>query len=289
MPTYVNPFTDFGFKRLFGEEASKDLLISFLNGLLEGEQVIRDLQYLRDEHLGITPSERKAIFDIYCENERGEKFIVELQRAGQKYFRDRTIFYSTFPIREQARRNKWDFRLGPVYTIAILDFVLDDDIGPADMYRYDVKLMETKLKEVFFDRLTYIYLIMPKFNKGLDELETLMDKWLYAIKHLYELQSRPSRLSERVFERFFEQANIAQFSLKESAAYEESLKAYRDWKNILDNAREKGRAEGKKEGKKEGRMEEKREVARAMLAEGIPAALIARITGLPEDTVRGLE
>ncbi len=284
MARYINPFTDFGFKRLFGEEANKDLLISFLNELLEGEQVIHNLTYLKDEQLGVGRFERKAIFDLYCENERGDKFIVELQRAQQKFFRERTIFYSTFPIREQAKPNDWDFRLRPVYTIAIMDFVLDDDIGDESMYRYDVQLMERHLKRVFYDKLTYIYLMMPKFSKGLDELETGMDKWLYALKHLCELQSRPGNLHERVFEKFFEQANIAQFSPKENQAYEESLKVYRDWKNTLDTAREKGFAEGKEAGKIEGKIED----ARAMLAEGIPVPVIARITGLSSEKVQEL-
>src|SRR3989339_1777886 len=99
---YVNPFTDFGFKKLFGEEVNKDLLIDFLNNLLLGEQQIKDLTYLKNEHLSSSDTERKAIFDLYCENERGEKFIVELQKAKQNFFKDRSVYYSTFPIQEQA-------------------------------------------------------------------------------------------------------------------------------------------------------------------------------------------
>ncbi len=277
---YINPFTDFGFKRLFGEEASKDLLKSFLNELLEGEQVIRELTYLETEQLGGTQFDRKAIFDLYCENDKGEKFIVELQRAKQKFFKDRTIFYSTFPLREQAMPNDWDFRLRSVYTIAILDFELDDGIGDEDTYRYDVQLMERKFKKVFYDKLTYIYLIMPKFKKGVDELKTGFDKWLYAIKHLCELQARPDNLSERIFERFFEKAAIAQFSPAEHVDYEASLKIYRDWKNTLDTAHDEGFDEGFEEGMKT--------IARKMLAVGESVDRIAQLTGLSEQQVRKL-
>ena len=102
---YINPFTDYGFKKLFGEELNKDLLLDFLNELLSKEQgLITDLTYLKSEHLGTTEVDRKAIFDLYCENERGEKFIVELQKSKQNFFKDRRLYYSTFPIREQAKR-----------------------------------------------------------------------------------------------------------------------------------------------------------------------------------------
>ena len=99
---YLDPFTDFGFKRIFGQEASKPLLRDFLNALLPPTAQIRELSFKNTEQPGLGLTDRKAIFDIYCESETGEKFIVELQKAKQNYFKDRTVFYSTYPIREQA-------------------------------------------------------------------------------------------------------------------------------------------------------------------------------------------
>ena len=101
---YINPHTDFGFKRLFGSEFNKELLISFLNALFRGEQDVKDVTYLNSEQLGDRADARRAIFDVYCENQKGEKFIVEMQNVYQEFFKDRTIYYSTFPIREQAQR-----------------------------------------------------------------------------------------------------------------------------------------------------------------------------------------
>ena len=159
---YINPFTDYGFKRLFGEEPNKDLLLDFLNELLKEEQgQIRDLTFLKNENLGASEVDRKAIFDIYCENEKGEKFIVELQKTKQSFFKDRTLYYSTFPIREQARRADWNYELKAVYTVAILDFVFDEDKAEPDKYRYDVKLTDQETKQLFYDKLTFIYLEMP--------------------------------------------------------------------------------------------------------------------------------
>ena len=128
---YVNPYTDFGFKKIFGEEASKPQLIDFLNSLLPEKNKIVSLTFKNNEQLGTTELDRKAIatatrYDIYCENDRGEKFIVELQKAKQNYFKERTIYYSTFPIREQAERGDWNYNLTAVYCIGILDFTFDD-------------------------------------------------------------------------------------------------------------------------------------------------------------------
>ena len=140
---YVNFYTDFAFKKLFGTEANKDLLISFLNALLDGKEEIKDLTFLNSEHLGTTELDRKAVFDVYCENEKGEKFLIEMQKAEQQFFKDRSIFYSTFPIREQAKRgNTWDYRLKSVYTIGILNFSFDDT--DPEYFHHEVKLMDTK-------------------------------------------------------------------------------------------------------------------------------------------------
>ncbi len=152
--TYLNPFTDFGFKKLFGEEYNKDLLIDFLNQLLKNEQGrIKTLTYLKNEHLGRSEADRRAVFDLYCENEQGDRFIVEIQKSTQKFFKDRALYYSTFPIADQGKAGDWDFELKAVYTVAILDFVFDDDKNDSEKYRYDVKLTDIETSKVFYDKL----------------------------------------------------------------------------------------------------------------------------------------
>lgn len=275
---YANPFTDYGFKKIFGEEMNKDLLLDFLNELLKEEQgQIKSLTYLKSEHLGTTDLDRKAIFDLYCENERGEKFIVELQKAKQNFFKDRTVFYATFPIREQAKLNDWNFELKAVYTIAILDFTFDDPKEYPDKYRYDVKLMDIKTNKVFYDKLMFIYLEMPKFNKTVDELKTRFEKWMYVIKNLSRLDNIPDKLREKIFEKVFATAEIAKFTIEQANVYEDSLKYYRDIKNTLDTAREEGELKGKIEGKIE--------VAKNMLSLGIPVELIMQATGLSSEEI----
>ena len=271
---YINPFTDYGFKKLFGEEPNKDLLLDFLNELLKKEQgQIIDLTYLKTEQLGTLDIDRKAIFDLYCENEKGEKFIVELQKSKQNFFKDRTVYYSTFPIREQAKRADWDYELKAVYTIGILDFVFDADKHETDKFRYDVKLMDIETKKIFYDKLTFIYLEMPKFNKTVDELETRFDKWLFVLKNLNRLERVPDKLQEQIFEKLFETAEIARFSQDQIRSYEDSLKYYRDLKNSLDTARDEGKVEGKIE------------IAKRALAMGMAVHEIVALTGLTEQEI----
>ncbi|MBM4024039.1 MAG: Rpn family recombination-promoting nuclease/putative transposase [Planctomycetes bacterium] len=287
---YINPFTDFGFKRLFGSEPNKDLLLDFLNELIKERGHIQDLTYLKAEQLGLSEFDRRAVFDLYCESDTGEKFIVEMQKAKQKYFKDRSVFYSTFPIREQARRgDEWDFQLNAVYTVGILDFVFDEDKDSPEYFHHHVQLMETKRKKVFFDKLTYIYLEMPKFTKTEEQLETHFDKWLYVIKNLPRLQERPRRIQERVFHRLFEAAEIARFDPAERAAYEESIKVYRDLKNVIDTGREEGREQGREEGREQGSLERAREIARRMKTAGEPVAKIVAYTGLTAEQIADLE
>jgi predicted transposase/invertase (TIGR01784 family) len=278
---YINPFTDYGFKKLFGEELNKDLLLDFLNELLKDEQgQIRDLTYLKTEQLGTTDIDRRAIFDLYCENEKDEKFIVELQKTKQPRglgVKDRTVYYSTFPIREQAKRADWDYELKAVYTIAILDFVFDSDKGEPDKYRYDVKLKDIDTNKVFYDKLTFIYLEMPKFNKTVDELETRFDKWLYVLRNLNKLDRVPDKLRERIFDKLFETAEIAGFTQDHVRSYEDSLKYYRDLKNSLDTAREEGKIEGKIE------------IAIKALKKGLSVKDIIELTGLSENEIKKIQ
>ena len=232
---YVNPFTDFGFKKIFGEEPNKDLLISFLNQFLPPHHHIKDLTYLKSEHLGISELDRKAMFDLYCESPSGEKFIVEMQKAKQNFFKDRSVYYATFPIQQQAQRGEvWNYELKAVYFVGILDFIFADNVSNQEVL-HEVKL-KNQSGEVFYEKLTFIYLEMPKFHKSLEESESLFDKWLYVLKHLPTLQRRPSKLQDKVFTKLFETAQIAKFNKTELQEYEESLKSYRDIHSVVETA-----------------------------------------------------
>ena len=265
---YIDPFTDFGFKKLFGQECNKDLLLDFLNELLHKEEGrIVSISYLDKEKLGLVENSRSAIFDLFCENEKGEKFIVELQKSQQNFFKDRALYYTTFPITEQAPEGDWDFELKSVYTVAILNFVFDEDKNDPDKYRYDVMLTDIETHKIFYDKLTFIYLEMPKFNKSIDELKTRFDKWLYVIKNLNRFDELPDALRERIFEKLLTAAETAKLTIDEARAYFKSVNAARDIKNCIDTAERKGLAKGLAQGLAEGLAEGEHE--RAKLQQGL--------------------
>jgi predicted transposase/invertase (TIGR01784 family) len=278
---YINPYTDFGFKKLFGTEMNKDLLISFLNTLLAGEQEIKDITYLHNEHIGALKDNRRAIFDVYCENEKGEKFIVEMQNVFQHFFKDRSVYYSTFPIQEQAKQGIWEFELTAIYTVGILNFVFDEDKDSSEFFHHKVMLMDISSKKVFYDKLTFIYLEMPKFTKTEEQLKTMFDKWMFVLRNLSRLMERPRALQERIFKRVFEAAEIANFSKEDYVEYQQSMKAFRDIDNGMRTAKEEGRIEGKEEGK----AEEKLEIVLRMKAEGFSVEMISKITGLNREEI----
>ena len=254
---YLDPLSDFGFKRLFGTEPNKDLLIAFLNALLPARHQIHELRFGSVEFVGQQDTDRRVLFDLYCVAQDGERFIVEVQRAMQVFFKDRCLFYSTFPIQEQAQRGHWSFRLAPVYVVAILDFAMDEEPGSrpaADANEY-LHLVELKDQHgrVFYDKYKQIYVELPRFRKTERELAKEVDHWLYALRHLAELESPPSGFSSMtVFEKFFQEAEIAGLSPEERARYQASLKESRDFRNMLETAIEKGERLGLEKGERLG-------------------------------------
>ena len=285
---FVNPFTDFGFKRLFGEEPNKGLLISFLNTLLPAKHQIKELQYTKNEYQGYSALDRKAIFDLNCISTTGERFIVELQKAKQNFFKDRSVYYATFPIQEQAIKGDWDFKLAAVYTVGILDFIFEEDVKNHDTEVVHFIQLKNQHHRVFYDKLTFIYLTLPQFKKSLNELQTIQDKWFYVFKHLAELDEVPSELQEAIFLQLFEAAKVAKFSPVERQAYENSLKYYRDLKNVTDTARDEGFEEGIAIGVEKGKEEALRSMLMTMQANGMTMAMIAKALSLDEATVINL-
>ena len=278
---YISLLTDFGFKRIFGTDPNKELLINFLNSLFDGEEVIKDVKYLNSENVGDVYTERKAIFDVYCENEKGEKFIVEMQNAYQTYFKDRSLFYSTFPIREQAPKGSdWNFCLKKVYVVALLNYKMSDEAFDSSDTIHTIALMDTKTNKVFNTKLMFKYVEVGRFDKTDEELTSLSDKWMYVLKNLSRLDNRPAALREKIFSKLFAAASVARFTPTEVREYEDSLKAYRDIKNSLDTAKEEGR--------EEGREQRNIEIAKKMLAAGMDIDIIINMTDLSKDEIEKL-
>ncbi len=255
------------------------MLIDFLNQVLPEKHQIQDLTYARTEHFGNSEADRKAVFDLYCIGANGDRFIVEMQKAKQNFFKDRSVYYASFPIQEQAKKGDWNYQLSAVYMVGILDFVFSEDEAE-QLVRHQVQLKD-QINRVFYDKLTFIYLEMPNFNKNEAELETNFDRWMYVLQQLPSLENRPAALKDRIFQKVFETAEIAKFSPDDKVKYEESLKYYRDLKNVVDSSYEEAKAEGKEE--------RNTEIARQMKSDGEPLEKIIRYTGLSAQDIENIK
>jgi predicted transposase/invertase (TIGR01784 family) len=271
MSKCINPYTDFGFKKLFGEEANKDLLIDFLNQLLPPNHQVTDLSFRNVEGISELIHDRKAIFDIHCQTMSGERIIVEMQKAKVNFFKDRSLFYATFPIREQAKRGEWDFRLTPIYLIAILDFQYDENEEKQKFLR-SIKLKDQD-GDIFYDKLNFKFIQMPLFTKNDNELENHFDKWIYFLKKLESLDEIPAILKEPIFEKAFEVAEIANMTREQYEQYQESLLTYIEVKEVVKTAED------------DGRKKREIEIAKELKNLGIEIEIIIKSTGLSKDEI----
>ena len=283
MGRFINPFTDMGFKRIFGQEVSKNLLIDFLNDLLEGEKKIVNISFLDKEQLGTAADDRSCIYDIYCENENGERFIVEMQNRGHRNFKERAIYYLSRTIANQGRKGPgWMFDLKAVYGVFFLNFHLDG--RQQAKFRTDVALKDIQTNEPFSDKMRFIFLDLPAFTKDEEICETDFERWIYVLKNMEILQRMPFKARKSVFEELENIADISALSKEDQEKYEQIIKIYRD--NLVTEqwALETGHKRGLEEGIQIGITQ----TAQGMKAAGIAPELIAKITGLAPDVIETL-
>ena len=281
---YINPFTDFGFKKLFGEEANKDLLEDFLRELLKNEAIeIKNITFLKNENIQLEKAYKKGFLDLCCENEKGKRYIVEIQQSKYNFFKDKLGLLLSFPIQEYVNQEDHTSEFKQIYTIAILDFIFEEDKKETDKFLYRVKLSDIETKKVFYDKLTFVYVEMPKFNKTIDECETHFDKWLYVIKNLPRLERIPDKLKEKIFSKLFKEAEIANLKPAQVREYEESLKTYRDLHSILETTR----IEGERIGIEKGEHQKALEIAKNLL-DILDNKTISQKTGLSIEQIEKL-
>ncbi len=290
MGQFVNPFTDVGFKRIFGQEVSKPVLIAFLNALLTDERTIVDVKFLDKEQVARYDGDRSLIYDIFCETKNGEHIIVEMQNKHQPNFRDRCIYYLSRSIVEQGERGSlWRYNIKAVYLVALMNFKA---IDVSDEFRTDVALMDMKHKTVFSDKMRLIYLQLPYFTKEADACETIFEKFIYVLKNMEILKRMPWLAQDAVFKKLSEIAEVSSMNKEERRQYDESLRHYRDTIVVMEGqymegekkGLAKGLAEGRAEGRAEGEHDKALDAARKMKEDGMPSKQISKYTGLsPEE------
>jgi predicted transposase/invertase (TIGR01784 family) len=244
--TFIDPFVDFSFKRLFSSEQSKPILIGLLNHLFKGRKYITEIEFGKNEFPGENADEGGAVFDVYCTDADGSRFIIEIQRGYQKNFKERALFYTSRAISEQApkgNRKYWAYNLTEVYLIAFLeDFTLPDSIKSE--YLQDICLANRHTGKIFYNKLSLMFIELLNFVKEPYELYTELDKWIYALKHLTEFEQRPEYLYGAEFDQLFNLAEYANLTREERDMYNASLKYKWDNKNVRDYEVSKGREEG---------------------------------------------
>ena len=286
MAKFINPFTDMGFKRIFGQEINKDLLIDFLNALLKGERRVKDIRFLDKELLPEYENDRSLIYDIYCTDENGEQFIVEMQNREHVNFRERTLYYLSQAIARQGEKGTgWQFDLKAVYGVFFLNFRLSD---LPQKLRTDIVLCDRDTHELFTDKMRYIFLELPLFDKEESECETDFERWIYVLKNMETLQRLPFKARNAVFQKLEQIVDIAALSKEDRMKYDESIKVYRDKLAIMAFERQKGQAEGRAEGLAEGERRKQLEIARNLKQMGLATEAIAQATGLTAETIEAL-
>jgi predicted transposase/invertase (TIGR01784 family) len=302
MGKFVNPFTDIGFKRIFGQEVSKPLLLDFLNNLLKGERTITDLTFLDKEQPADYCDDRSLIYDIFCLTDTGEKIIVEMQNKEQPHFADRCLYYYSQAVSRQGERGAdWNYQIDAVYLVAFVNFHME---GLADNFRTDVVLMNKQRGVIFSDKERFIFLQLPVFRKEAEECRDDFERWIYVLKNMEILDRMPWAAKDSVFRKLAEIGEVSNMTKDERIEYDAALRHYRDTLNVMRGAEDKGRQQGLTEGRQQGLTEgrqqgltegrqqgltegmekgrymEKIQMAKNLLSIGLPTDQIVKVTGL---------
>ena len=275
MGKYIDPFSDFGFKLIFGQEENKDVLIGFLNGLFEGERVITDVQYLDKEQLPGDKKERRMIYDIYCQTEQGEHIIIEMQKLPQKHFKERALLYLARVLDRQSMRGKSgnNYDVNAVYGVFFMNFTED---RMARKLRTDVALADRQSNEHFSDKLRMIFIQLPEFRKREEECETFFERWIYNLKNMNILHSLPWKEEYKEFKRLSEICETANLTPEQRASYERSIKTFLDNNDILEYQLDKGIEKGRAD------------TAKNLKAMGMDYSIIQQATGLSKEEIEKL-
>lgn len=281
---FADPRTDFAFKKIFGSEEAKEVLISFLNAVLglDEAHAIVEVTLLDPYEAPKTMYLRNSFLDVKCRDVRGVSYIVEMQVSYVAGFEKRVIYNASKTYSNQLLKGDAYPKLNQVISINILDFILFDDFGH---YLSCHQTREKITGNCYLNEIRHYFIELPKFNMTENEIETYIEKWVYFLKCAGDLDVIPKKLDEPTFHKAFELANRANMTTKELDAYEASLTVMRDERGRIEGAYElgvkAGEKKGEKEGEKKGERNKAREIARSMRKKEMASDLIAEFTGLP--------
>lgn len=292
---FANLTRDVGFKIVFGTEGqSENLLMTLLNRLL-GLKIV-SLKYLPTERLGLTEEESKSLFDVYCKDSNGRRFLIEMQMWTQPYFHKRAVYYSSLSVQDQGRiekqrqkerGRKWDYYFAPVYQVSFLNFpntiVESKEDGDNPYISHYVYRSKDTGRELG-DDTNIVFVDLHKFRKDFEECSDLCEKWLYSIRNMHLLKESPAGIKGTELEELYTEAHYAAWSAEKRKRYEELIMDRHDYDVVLqhsyDMGIQAGIEKGREEGREEGRTEGRSDAARKMLASGMQKEQVAAILQL---------
>jgi len=279
---YANILLDDWFKRTFGDESRKELLMLLLQELLPEREIV-DISYGKQEYVNPYPGKRDVRVDVECTDADGSRFVVEMQREKQDYFYERAVFNSTFAIQGQMKKGQKGYDFPAVYMIGIMDFSCHEGEDRV-LYRY--RLREDASQEVMSEKIQYLFLELPNAVHALEPGAPVLEKFCYSLHHMKDLERVPSGFTERLLEKLFESAEIAKFAPKEQIKYIHDMTTERDIQNQIAYAQKKGREEGEAKGRAEERNTVLQEAAKRMLQMDYPVETICQVLAVDEAFVR---
>mgnify|MGYP002519744374 CR=1 FL=1 len=277
---YADLLDDDVFKLVFGRESTKDVMIEFLNQVIPDRKIV-DLEFIDKE---MHPAERDAkgvVYDMFCKTDSGARIIVEVQRRKQPFYPERAVYYSTFQIQRQVEAGADAYDFLPVYVVNILDFKMDKhDVGTDIKTVY--RLYEERSRRLLTDRVTFIFIELPRFMKTIDELDgNVLEGMYFCFKNMSVLDERPKVLTHQIFSKIFEVSELYNMDQDTRDKVIHKMTTERDLRNQMAYARQ--------EAIEEGLTEARAEVARGMLADGMPVDKIAKYTNLSIEEIEALK
>ncbi len=287
-PTFIEPLSDFGFKKIFGSAVNKDLLITFLNVVFQGRKTILDIHECNSERIGKTKDYGKVFYDLHCIGQNGEHIIIEVQRYNQRNFLNRILYYQSILISEQGqigKQKKWNYEISEIYTIVLMDSFPLEIENKDENYIHPLCYCSMETGRIYLEKSKIIFLELIKFTKKEPEIQGDLEKWLFALKYMSVMQKIPEQLQEPLFKKLFKIAKYSNLNRKEQEMYDRELKRKRDAQLMKDTWFEEGEIKGRAEGEIKGRDERNQEFVLLLHNYGDPIEKISKITGLSQEAI----
>ena len=292
---YADLLDDDVFKLVFGRESTKDVMIEFLNQVIPDRKIV-DLEFIDKEMHPVERDSKGVVYDMFCKTDNGARIIVEVQRRKQPFYPERAVYYSTFQIQRQVEAGADSYDFLPVYVINILNFKMDKCDDHSDV-KTVYRLYEESSHRLLTDRVTFIFIELPRFKKSIDDLDgNVLEGMYFCFKNMSVLDERPKVLTHQIFSKIFEVSELYNMDQETRDKVIHKMTTERDLRNqmayarleAIEEGREEGLMEGRAEGRAEGIAEAKVEVAKNMLQMSIDVDVIVKATGLSAEDVEAL-